>query len=248
MLPLRALPVFLAMALAPGLARAASPSETCISAAEAAQLSRYQGALKAAHDGFVSCARPECPAQIQADCAKWLSEVDASLPTIVPMARFEDGTDVVDARVTVDGADVADRGRAVPLDPGEHEVRFARGGSPPVTVRVLLHEGEKNRAVRVTLERAAPAPALVVTTARPERRVPVASIVLASVAGVGLGIGTGLYVSGRGGLDDLRSTCGNACREEDVDGERTKLLAGDLLLAGSVVALGVAAYLFFARR
>lgn len=229
-------------------ARASPRSDTCIAAAETAQLARYHGQLRAAHEGFVSCARSGCPSTIQTDCARWLSEVEASLPTIVLAARWSDGTDVVDARVSIDGAvvDAAD-GRAIPLDPGEHTVLFAREGARSVSVTVLLREGEKNRAVEATLEKPPPSSSGAGAGKR-ARELPLPSILLGTLAVIGAGVGTGFYLSGRGGLDDLRGTCGNACRPDDVDDERRKLLVGDVAVAISAVALGVAAYLFFTAR
>lgn len=238
----------LALALllsAPAASGAEGPS--CVAAVEDAQLARYQGKLGAARAGFVQCARSSCPEAIRTDCARWLGEVEVSLPSVVLDARWSDGSDAVGVTITVDGAPVAEgaRGRALVLDPGEHTVVVTHPGAPSAAVTVVVHEGEKNRPVKVSLLRSAPAaPVAPVRTTRP---VPAASIALAGAALVGAGIGVGLWISGRSGLDDLRASCGHRCNGDDVDGQRQKLLAGDVLLAASVVALGAATWIFLRR-
>jgi len=242
----------LLLAFVPSLAvtpAAAADPRTCIAAAEDAQLARYHGKLRAARDGFVQCARTDCPAAIHTDCARWLAEVDASLPSVVLGAAWGDGGDVVDATITVDGASAPDaaNGRALALDPGEHVVVFSHAGAASVTTTVVVHEGERNRAIRATLVRETPRAPEVASTTTTTRPVPLASWLLAGGAIVGVGTGVGLYMSGRSGLDDLRGSCGHRCDPDDVDGQRAKLLVGDVVVAASVLALGAATWLFLRR-
>ncbi len=133
--------------------------EVCIRAVEHAQVARLDGKLREAREGFVTCARAVCPEAIRQDCTRWVTDVDASLPSVVFEAVWADGHDATGMRVVVDGKPLADAepGRAVVLDPGEHTFRFEVAGATPVETRNVIREGEKNRSVRVTFTPVAPA-------------------------------------------------------------------------------------------
>ncbi|HEX8792767.1 MAG TPA: hypothetical protein VF765_17600 [Polyangiaceae bacterium] len=134
--------------------------EACIRAVEHAQVARLDGKLREAREGFVMCARAVCPEAIRQDCTRWVTDVDASLPSVVFEAVWADGHDATGMRVLVDGKPLGDTepGRAVVLDPGEHTFRFEVPGASPVETRNVVREGEKNRVVRVTFEPVAPPP------------------------------------------------------------------------------------------
>jgi hypothetical protein len=140
--------------------RAADEKEVCIRAVEHAQVARLDGKLREAREGFVTCARAVCPEAIRQDCTRWVTDVDASLPSVVFEAMWVDGRDAIGMRVLVDGKTLADTepGRAVVLDPGEHTFRFEVAGAVPVETRNVIREGEKNRVVRVTFTPPAPPP------------------------------------------------------------------------------------------
>src|SRR5262245_56106628 len=88
--------VALAAALVVSLSRAAPPQGdqvkvTCAQAYETAQRLREGHRLREAREQLLVCARPECPALLRRDCAPWLGEVEAVLPSIVVVARTADG-------------------------------------------------------------------------------------------------------------------------------------------------------------
>ncbi len=132
--------------------------EVCIRAVEHAQVARLDGKLREAREGFVTCARAVCPEAIRQDCTRWVTDVDASLPSVVFEAVWADGHDATGMRVFVDGKPLGDTepGRAVVLDPGEHTFRFEVSGASPVETRNVVREGEKNRLVRITFAPLAP--------------------------------------------------------------------------------------------
>jgi len=134
--------------------------EVCIRAVEHAQVARIDGKLREAREGFVTCARAVCPEAIRQDCTRWVTDVDASLPSVVFEAVWVDGHDATGMRVLLDGKPLADTepGRAVVIDPGEHTFRFEVAGAAPVEARNVVREGEKNRVVRVTFAPLAPPP------------------------------------------------------------------------------------------
>jgi hypothetical protein len=130
----------------------ADEKETCVRAVEHAQVVRLDGKLREARAGFMTCARPVCPDAIREDCIRWVTEVDASLPSVVVDAIWADGRDVAGLTVLLDGQPLAGAaaGRAVTLDPGAHVFRFEVPGAAPVETRYVIKEGEKNRILHVT--------------------------------------------------------------------------------------------------
>ena len=182
-----AIAALLLAAATAGEARA-DDADTCATASEQGQELRDQGKLRAALELFVQCAAATCPAIVRNDCAPWVTQVQAKLPTVAFRARDGEGHDITDVRVSVDGEEIAGKldGRALTMDPGTHTFRFNKAGEPEVTRTLLLREGEKGRLVDVVIG-AAPPPA------SGGFSVPVAGWVLGglSLAGFGAGIGFG---------------------------------------------------------
>lgn len=256
---------------------AADEKQVCIEAVERAQVVRLDGKLLEARSGFATCARPVCPAAVRRDCARWFGEVDASVPTVLFEPRWPDGHDARGGTVRIDGSlVVAEPGRAVSLDPGEHAFRFEVPGAAPFETRNVVREGEKERVLRVTLTPLAPvlpatptsSPTASVTLAAtgatkpsetsrslldlpaaPDRRapIPITAYVLGGVALGGLASFAYFGLTGTHRLDDMRSTCGHACNPSDVDGARRMLLVGDILGAVGLVAAGAALWLTLVR-
>ncbi|WP_437730491.1 hypothetical protein [Sorangium sp. So ce1335] len=143
-------------ALLPARARAGD-AEACFTASEEGQRLRDEGRLREARARFIACGAAACPALVRSDCAGWLSDVTARVPTLILSAQDEEGQDVADVQVTLDGAPLAARldGKAVEVDPGEHLLRFERAGSAPVALRLVVREGEKLRRVSARLVRSA---------------------------------------------------------------------------------------------
>ncbi|WP_049949601.1 hypothetical protein [Sorangium cellulosum] len=189
--PARPLAVAVAVAVAAALAltgaraHAQPHKRACAAAYERAQGLRRDGKLLAAREALITCSQPTCPAAAVADCGPWLAEVEKSLPTVVIAARDAHGRERLDVRVLVDGRPLAAAldGKALPVDPGPHTFRYEPASGPTVEERVLIREGEKNRAITVTLGAssagapasppppAAPTPAST-RPARPRRRPP----------------------------------------------------------------------------
>jgi hypothetical protein len=238
----------------------ADEKEACVHAAETAQELRSQQELREARKALVRCGSAECPSIVRRDCTKWLAEVDESLPSIVPSAQDVSGNDLSVVRVLVDGEEVATKltGSAIPLDPGERTIRFELPGAKPKEKKILVRVGEKNRPVRVIIERApeptgAPAtfPVPVAATQRPAQTKGTSPPLVAYAAtGVGVvGVATFLYfaVTGVSEINNLRATCAPHCDQGDVNAARSKIVVGDIGLGVGIVAGGIAAWLFLAR-
>ncbi|WP_437738299.1 hypothetical protein [Sorangium sp. So ce1335] len=210
-----------------------------------------------------------------ADCGPWLAEVEQSLPSVVLAAKGPDGRERLDVRVLVDGRLLAATldGKALPVDPGPRTFRFEPATGPAVAERVLIREGEKNRAITVTLgapaarapaaprplasplasapapPRSAPAapPLASAATPRAEPAVPPLAWVAGGAGVAGLAV---FAVAGALSLDaeaDLRATCAPRCAADDVRAIRVQHAAADIGLGVGVVALGAAAWLYLTR-
>jgi hypothetical protein len=199
------------MTLAPAWSRAAAQADQnrCVAAHAQAQMEQRSGALLAAREQLLICAQKGCPKPIAADCTGWLAEDEQSLPSVVFAVSDDQGRDLVDVRVTANGAQVADKidGRALPIDPGLYQLRFEAEGYEPGEQAVTVRQAEKNRIVRMQLQHGAAHKPLVTmdaaslytaddssrpaaTTSSASKTIPVTSYVLGGVAVVGLGMFT----------------------------------------------------------
>jgi hypothetical protein len=220
-------------------ARADSP-DVCVAATVEGQKLQRAGKLVEARDRYVTCARAECPEDIVSRCATWAQGVIDAIPSLVVIARDEAGTDIPAARVRVDGGPPAPRSaRAIELNPGTHRITVERDGSAPVTVDVVLHDGEKNRAVNATF----PGPKK--PSALAERPVPAVTWVAAGVGVAALGAFTFFAIDGA--HDRTASHCDTGCARSDKSRVDGKLFAADLSLGIGLVAAGVATWLYLTR-
>jgi hypothetical protein len=152
--------VLVAWAAAVALASAALPAHAddksaCVDANTQGQNLRRDGKLAAARAPLRACAASTCPAIVRNDCTQRLDEVERAQPTIVFEVKDAAGGDVIDVRVSIDGQLLTAHldGTATMVDPGTHDVTFEAAGQPPVTRRLLIHEGEKGRREQLTLGR-----------------------------------------------------------------------------------------------
>jgi hypothetical protein len=150
-------PLFIVFTVAASAANA-DPKQDCADAYEATQSFRDRGQLLDARKQAIACTASTCSVYITKDCAQWLTEIDAILPTVVFTARDAAGVDTRNVRVVVDDRTVAEQldGSAVPLDPGNHIVRFEAPGTEPIEQRFTIKKGEKNRALSASFARALP--------------------------------------------------------------------------------------------
>jgi hypothetical protein len=137
------------------------PSKTeCAKANADAQALRMEGKLAAGRTELELCQSPSCPAIVRDDCAQRMDDLERAQPTIVFDVKDTAGTDVSAAAVTVDGQPLSSKltGSALRVDPGEHTFVVTADGHPPVTRRLVIKEGEKDRREVVALGSLAPSP------------------------------------------------------------------------------------------
>ena len=238
----------------------------CPTASEQGQKLRDQGKILRAREMFLICARATCPSVVRKDCAKWLPEVEESMPTVVFAAEDGRGADVATVTVSVDDAQVSGLldGKPVSLDPGQHVIKaVATGaaatsgasGATSVTQNIIVRAGEKNRLVKIAF----PPPAGDAKT--PDRTpdkstpaaqkggIPVATYVLGGVGVLALGSFAFFGITGKNDLSNLKSsTCAPYCAGSDLDSVKTKLIVADVSVAVGILAIGGATVFYFTSQ
>jgi hypothetical protein len=232
--------LFALMAVSPGAL--AQDKKQCVDAFEQAQVLRKERKLQAAAEQVLVCAEKKCPLIVRRDCAQWKKDIEASLPSVIFVVRDAAGNPAKGVKIWIDGKELKEGAgeTPVPVDPGEHVLRYELPGSEPIEQSVLLREGDKERRLSVAFEASAPPPPPPPPPAPP----PVLAFVLGGVGVAGLAAFTTLGVIGKNERDDLAATCAPACSADDVSSVRTKLIAADVSLGVGVASLGVGTFLF----
>jgi hypothetical protein len=230
--------------------------DVCVDAYEKSQVLMKpqpdQSTLLPAREALRTCMRSGCKDWMIADCSQWSSEVEARIPTVVFSARDTSGRDLAELVVTtVDNTSVASRldGRAIDLEPGEHVFVFVAPSGARVEKRVLVREGEKNRAVSVVFpdqtHEAKPAATASHATAA---RTPAYQYVGYGVAGVGvIGLGVGALFGLRAIAKKEEANCvGKVCDELPMQEASSagKIATVGFIAGGALVAGGALIVLF----
>ncbi|MGO8998220.1 MAG: hypothetical protein ACLQVI_33280 [Polyangiaceae bacterium] len=149
--------VAFALVLVAPLARA--DGGACSDAYAKAQELRTKRKLTGAREALRVCSQSTCAAFIVKDCTTWLDEVQASMPSVVPVATDAAGNDVA-AKISMDGETLTESsdGRSFDVDPGKHTFTFELTGAQgeqgaAVVKHVIVAEGEKNKRVSVVLQK-----------------------------------------------------------------------------------------------
>jgi hypothetical protein len=239
-------------------AAAQSPEKLeCARSFEQAQRLRQAHQLRAAKGELLVCTE-KCPQVLRQQCVSWLGDVEASIPSLVVVARGPDGSVLSNARIVVDAVELAGgpMQQAVELDPGDHDLVIDAPGLAHVQQRVTLREGDRERRVDVTLSPAAPP----VTSSSPssssakwggavapsDRPVPAVVYVLGGAGLAVAAVGTYFQIAGMNDASSLGG-CQPNCPQEQIDNARTTLWAGNVTLAVGVVTLAAAVVLYLVR-
>lgn len=193
------------------VASADPTKEECVDADTRAQTLRMQGKFHDARAQLDVCTSPACPALVRQDCTERLDDVNRAQPSVVFDVKDASGADIGGARVTMDSQPLLDHigGASVAVDPGEHTFVIAARGHLPNTEHVVVHEGDKERRIKVVVGTAAleqpretpaaspepittPPSESAPTVAAPGRGQRIEGIVVGVVGLVGLGVGGGL--------------------------------------------------------
>ncbi|HEY2730418.1 MAG TPA: hypothetical protein VGK52_10780 [Polyangia bacterium] len=131
--------------------RVESPACT---AAHRQALERVQEArLQEAHELFATCARAACSELTRRECTARRTRLESDIPSVVPLVTDGAGQPRVLVEMRIDGRLVTARldGRAVPIDPGKHQVSFSNDDGVFATRTIVIVQGERNRPIRVVL-------------------------------------------------------------------------------------------------
>ena len=239
--------------LVPMPAPAAEPDKPadkvrCADAYKNAQVQRKNGALKRARESLLVCVSDRCPSVMQPDCTRWLTEVEAALPSVSFAAKGVDGADVTAVQVSIDGQLVTDTldGKAIPLDPGSHALRFEYADEPPIEQNIIMREGEKARVVTVSWAKARtedPAPSAS-DAPRASGGAPASAWITGALGLAGLATFGVLGAHGMQRRSELEKECFGSCSQQQVDSIKLEMTAADIALGVGVVSLGVSAVLF----
>ncbi len=221
---------------------AANSKTECVAASEKAQQLKDDRKLIQAREQFLACAQNACPAAVKKDCADQVADLDKRTPSVVFRAKDKNGQDLVAVHVTGDGAALTEQldGRAIPLDPGVHTFRFEAAGNDAIEQKIVLAEGEHNRAVLAQFGHpdATPPP----TTAAPAKKgVPVGAFILGGVGLVSMGVAPIFYAMGLSQKSTDQTTCappsGPGCSSSEINSIQTKLIIGDVFMFGGAALL-----------
>ncbi len=220
--------------------------ERCLAAYDSAQVLLRDGSLIDAREKLVFCGGAECPQVMHADCQRWLLEVEASIPTVVFQVEYASGAATGPATVSINGGEpVPLDGRAMSVNPGQHEVTFSAEGFQTTSKVLVFSEGEKLRREVVVLEQMPDAsaaselaPAEVPGDDASSSGFPFTlPIILASSAAVVGGAGLVYFgLEARDG-DERLDDCSPNCTQDRVDGVKQDYLMANLSLGLGVIGL-----------
>jgi hypothetical protein len=244
---------------------AASPKEVCIAAATDGQRTRDDGRWLEAKEQFLTCAAATCPGLVRAECARWLSDLDAKIPSVVLGAKDASGVDLTAVRVLLDGKPYVNAldGRPRQLDPGAHRLRFVGEGDLAANVDVVIRAGESARVVVAVLEPESGISGARATTAAPPASMSSASSsppstrdssaprssyaapmwILGGLAVTSAGAATALVVYAHDENDALSSSCSPRCTDARTSELRTSLAFANVAAVATLLSLGGLTYL-----
>lgn len=241
----------LAATEAPAAEAQSTDKTSCADAYKSAQVQRKNGTLKRARESLLVCVSDRCPSMLQPDCTRWLTEVEAALPSLAFAAKGADGRDLSAVKVTVDGqvlTEVLD-GKSIPIDPGNHTLRFETLGEAPIDQSIVVREGEKSRVVSVSWAKAPEPDAAAGAAGAPvHTKPPVAAWVFGGIGVASLATFGVLALHGTMRRSDLKSSCYGHCTDDDVSSVKTELAIGDAALGVGIVSAAISSVLFLTNR
>jgi hypothetical protein len=258
-------PLALAMSwvTAPGIASADAGS--CVSLHASGQRGIKAGSLRQALNDFRACGSDEsCPSAVRNECMELYASTERTLPTVIFTVVDEHGGDVAAVKVFSGTELLAEAldGRALPMDPGKHQLRFELPWGETETQEILIREGEKNRAINLKVRDprqpatvgsvpppAGPADTTTYLEKKP-KRLPMGFWLTTGIGVAAVGTGAVFELLGRAKHEDL-ADCSPRCpsaRRDDYDTAQRNYLIGDIALGAGVAAFGAATIIYFTSR
>jgi hypothetical protein len=212
--------------------------QSCIAAYDQGQRAKLSGELLHARVALAVCAGEGCAESFRSECAQWLDDVNRAMPSVVISVRGKDGNDKTHVRVFADGKLIAEHldGKAIEMDPGEHDFLFEAAGEDIPEQHVLVMEGQKARPIVASAR--VPVLASVVTRPMPVAGWVSGGLTVASLVTFGVFAGAGLNDYSR--LPPCKCGAGESWN-------KTEFLIADIALGAVVTAALVTAVIFFTR-
>jgi len=211
------------------------------------------GHLLEARDALLACAHEECPSVVRVDCARWLDEVRAEIPTVVFEAIGDEGlvTDVV-VKMGEQILSTSLDGKPIEVPVGLSEFTFTRASGERKTFRVLLRQGETNRIVSADFRSRDPALNAAPAAAPPPqmtelRPVPTSVWLLGTATVVATVTGTTLGIVAKVKEGDAAGTCAPDCTDGVVSEIEDIALAADISFGVAIIA-GVTTTILYLSR
>ena len=202
----------------------------CADAFDASQRLSQGGKLQEALEKLLVCAQPTCPAFLSRECTDDYERIKLNLPTVTLVANDAHGAPLAEVVVSVDGK------RVPPITSPVWRRRsirastifvFEHTGDAPVTLKVFIAEGAKNR--RVVAEfgvtqpsspppaTAPPAPDSKPLAPTTHSGVPLATYVLGGIGVAALGTGVVVRLIAAAEYNSLAEDCRTTCTDAQVD-------------------------------
>jgi hypothetical protein len=211
--------------------------DACAGAFEQAQVTQRASQFRAAL-AYLAVCQQACPSDLSLQCAAWIVEVRAAMPTIRAEAFDAAGRPLRDVRLGTGSEVLAERldGSLIALDPGEHLLEFRLADGRARQVRVALARAERAKAVVVRFHEVAP-PAPSKEEVTDASSAPVGAYVIGSVGGAALIAAGALTLSGHLERSDLEG-CKPDCPEERRGSIERQWYSAAALAGGGALALG----------
>jgi len=119
-----------------------------------AKRSAQSGNLLEAKEFLGKCARESCGRFLQGACTALYTQMEVEIPSIVPVVTDASPAQRGLIAVKMDGEPFASKidGRAILLNPGDHEFSFSTENRVFATQQTLVVQGQRNRTISVSLQ------------------------------------------------------------------------------------------------
>jgi hypothetical protein len=233
----------------------ADEKQQCIAASDQGQELRDNGNYRRAREAFATCARATCPALVRRDCGQWQADLEEAWPSVIVSAKDEQGNDLAEGRVLVDGELLVSKldGRPARVDPGEHKLRIETDGHAPIEQHLVVRAGEKNRVIEVRIASTGDVSGQTASGTTPGESETALSAKRTSALVFGglalVAFGTEAYF-GLSGMSDRSSLLAQPCAQTStcspsaVDSIRTKFTVADIALGVGLASGALSVYLF----
>jgi hypothetical protein len=230
----------------------------CAEAFEQSQRLRNSFQYIEATTEALRCASPACGAVLAEECSTLYGELQSATPSIVLGARTEDGKELSNVSVSIDGG--AGRasldGTPLRLDPGNHEFRFTVDGFKQLKQTAVILAGERFRPIIGVLTRVdrparseAPPPETKTRHDGERRGPPLASYLLGGIGVVGFAGFIGFRIAGANDYATLARDCKPTCTQQSGDAARQKYVLSYVGLAiGGAASIGAVTLYFMSTN